>query len=153
MKTSTIGAHSEIRIWTDGRIFCSVFDGDITPQHITEYERIQSDFARAAPGKIVSVSFVRGGSPNVSEEVRTASLQFFGRTKAYTHCGVVVLETPGMLGVILRSVLTGILFVARTPYPFRLFGSADVAETWLNEVDGLSRVDRQTLARLMRSAE
>jgi hypothetical protein len=153
MTPYNIGPNNEIQVWAEGRIFVAVFDGDVEAAMVAQYARIQREFAASKRAKIIPLTFIRGGVPNVSEEIRDVSVAFFEGAKAYTECGAVVLEAPGMLGGILRSVVTGILLIARMPCPYRIFGTCDPAVAWLREVGSLPPADVAVLTRLVRAAD
>lgn len=149
MKETTIGPHAEIRILSEGRVFVAVFDGDVDANMVRQFARTQAGFAEEARRPILTFSLIRGGSPNVSEEIRDASARFLKNAMAYTEASAIVLDVPGMLGVIIRSVVTGILLVARTPYSSKVLAHQADAEVWLRRVSTFDSADSDALKRLL----
>ena len=140
-------------MWWEGRLFVAVFDGDVSGPMVRRYALIQGKAADAAPGqKLIPLTFVRGGSPSVDEDVRRESADFLNAAERYTDVSAVVMSVPGMLGTIIRGVLTGILMVARTPYALRVFSSGAEAAEWLGAEARLDSAEVATLAKLIRAA-
>ena len=103
------------------------------------FEIQQAHLARAVasdPGKVAFMCVVAPTAEPPDDEVRSASANMItahGSNLAGTAC---VIEGSGFRAAITRTVLSGIVFVIRTPSPIRLFESVEQAAPWLGQMFG-----------------
>jgi hypothetical protein len=83
------------------------------------------------PGKTAFMCVVEPTSEPPDEDVRKASSKMIADHGKDLRCTACVIEGAGFRGAITRSVLSGIVFLVRTPTPLKMFESVDSASRWI----------------------
>lgn len=98
-----------------------------------------SQLARAverAPGKVAFMCVVSPTAEPPDDAERSASAKMISVHGSKLSAVACVIEGSGFRAAITRTVLSGIVFIIRTPSPIRLFESVELAVPWLSGVLG-----------------
>ena len=91
-------------------------------------------------GTAAFVCVVQEGTPDPDEDVRKASSEMIAGHGASLAGVACVIEGSGFRAAITRTVLTGIVLLARAPAPTKFFENVQGAATWLGTRIGKERV-------------
>jgi hypothetical protein len=89
------------------------------------------DCVRRRPGGTAFMCVVESTSEPPEEDVRKASSQMIVDHGKNLKCTACVIEGAGFRGAITRSVLSGMLFLVRSPTPVKMFESVASASRWI----------------------
>lgn len=136
---------SGFHIATHGRV---VLVRAIPPPSPDSVQALEAALRRTArqegeAGLLITYDFSRftGNLPDSEMRARMSSLI----REAGLFGMAVVLDRHGFFGSAVRSVVTGVLMVARPPFPVRVFSDADEACGWLCEQTKRSPIDAAAL--------
>jgi hypothetical protein len=76
--------------------------------------------AREQPGGIFILTLVRAQAPPPDPEARAIMVRLLKDGKSYIRAVAVVIEGKGFRASMVRSVVTGLTFLARSPFPHRV---------------------------------
>ncbi len=91
-------------------------------------------------GSAAFICIVQEGTPDPEDDVRKASADMISSHGANLAAVACVIEGSGFRAAITRTVLTGIVFLARNPSPTKFFENVQGATTWLGTRIGKERV-------------
>ncbi|MEP7119317.1 MAG: hypothetical protein ABJE95_00170 [Byssovorax sp.] len=94
------------------------------------------DVAKRHPGEAIYVNVIRGAVPPPSDDVRR-ELVAMVRTGAGAFRGVAILALGNaFVGSLVRSVVAGMLMIARPAFPMKVFGELTEATDWIGTLGG-----------------
>jgi len=88
------------------------------------------------PGKVSFMCVVEGKAEPPDEAERKASAAMITSLGADLFGVACVVESQGFRAAITRTVLSGVLFLVRSPAPIKLFDNVPVAAHWLSRCAG-----------------
>ena len=116
-----------------GPICISVWDTQPTPV-LFEIQRSQlASSVLANPGRQSFLCVVSNSAPPPEQEIRNASAKMITTHGQKLSACACVIEGSGFRSAITRTVLTGIVLLARTPAPVHFFESVASASLWLEK--------------------
>jgi hypothetical protein len=101
---------------------------------VERLERTNPERVKAHPERISTVHIVAegsGGGP--TPEARDALNTMHARYGHTVGCAAVVIERGGLMGLAVRSAVTGMLMLAPKHYRVKVFDHVDEAAPWLTE--------------------
>jgi hypothetical protein len=94
------------------------------------------EVAKRHPGEAVYVNVIRGAVPPPSDDVRR-ELVAMVRTGAGVFRGAAVIALGNaFVGSLVRSVVSGMVMVARPAFPMKVFGEVTEATDWIGGLGG-----------------
>jgi hypothetical protein len=108
-----------------------LFHGKVTTSDIDMMERLGDAWFAKNPGRLVELVVVFPSDARLSSEERTRMTQLMKRREKDRIASATVILAEGLTGAVHRSVLTGLLLLARPPHPIKIFGTTKAAVTWL----------------------
>ena len=88
--------------------------------------------------KMSSVHIVAGGAGPPQPDAKDALVEMNERLADSVACGAVVMERGGIVGVALRSAVTGIIIMAPKHYRIKVFDALEPCAPWVVEHHGKS---------------
>jgi hypothetical protein len=117
---------------------------------VERLERTNPERVKAHPERISTVHIITEGSSGTpTPEARDALNAMHARYGHTVGCGAVVIERAGLMGVAVRSVVTGMMMLAPKHYRVKVFDRVDDAAPWLAENHARSTGVEVTLTDLL----
>lgn len=120
-------------------------------EDILAWHQLGKSMARAFPEGSACVSVVVRGTPNFTEDVRSATIKMAADSGIFPMGFAHVISMPGFAGLAVRSFVQTVLVLARNPSPSKVFGDAQAASAWL--APRMRETDAGDLARTIRDFE
>jgi hypothetical protein len=145
MMTRAVGSETKAPEWDVGHCASGLFVGSVGPVCLAlwqtkptrELVAIQRAHLARAVGKdprhVAFVCAVAASAHAPDEAERVASSQMINEHGPNLAAVACVIEGTGFRAAITRTVLSGMVFVVRSPSPIRLFDSVAAATPWLAE--------------------
>lgn len=120
-------------ILTRGRLLCLIAHTELGPSAWQSSTPVVESIAAASAGRVQSL-FLLEEFPLLAPPEARAQAEVYARTVGqYLSKSAVVIEGGGLRTAFVRSVITGMAVLSRSPYPRRIFGNITDALYWLNE--------------------
>lgn len=116
-------------IWR--RLGVHVFQGKITTDDMTLMERAGDTWLSRNPGRVVELSIIFPSDAKMTSEERSRMVEVIKRWDGVRDAAGTVILAEGLLGAMHRSVLTGMLMLARPPHPAKVFSAVRDATRWI----------------------
>lgn len=116
-------------IWR--RFGLHLFHGKITLEDMDRMERVGDSWLARNPGRVVELSVIFPSDAKMTSEERTRMVQIIKRWDRVRDAAGTVILADGLLGAMHRSVLTGMLMLARPPHPAKVFSELRSATRWI----------------------
>lgn len=116
-------------IWR--RFGLHVFQGKITLDDMNRMEQVGDSWLAKNPGRVVELSVIFPSDAKMTSEERTRMVQIIKRWDNVRDAAGTVILADGLLGAMHRSVLTGMLMLARQPHPAKVFSDIGGATRWI----------------------
>lgn len=134
-----------------GNVCIALWRKKPTPERFEIQRACLEAAVKKTPGKIVFLCLVEAGTEPPDENIRKASSAMITGHGANLKAVAIVVEGTGFKAAISRTVLSGIVFLIRTPSPIKYFESAASGAAWLAQfvpIGSLSNfVEQVELAR------
>jgi hypothetical protein len=119
----------ETGIWR--RFGVHVFEGRLTVEHMDRLEAHGDEWNRKNPGRVVEMVIIYPSEARMTSQERARMMQLMKRWESQRVAAATVILAEGLTGAMHRSVLTGMMMIARPPHPAKVFGSVREAIMWL----------------------
>jgi hypothetical protein len=119
--------------------------GALTRDAVDATRRLQLEALEARPLGMGFLLDAAGDIPLPDSDVRGYASTMAAKHSDGLAVHVTIIEESGFRGSAVRSALTGIFFVARTPYPRHVVASVDLAQPHLAKVLGADAPSLETL--------
>ena len=119
-----------------GPVCIALWRSKPTPQLIEVQVAHLARAVKRDPGKVAFMCVVAETAEPPEDAERAASVKMVNSHGANLAAIACVIEGAGFRAAITRTVLSGIVFLVRTPTPIRLFESVELATPWLGGVLG-----------------
>jgi len=118
MITRSLDADHAVVTWD--RVLIQVWRLGITPDAITDLERVARSYASEQPGgKISSISIIERTSPPPPEHVRKDLSRFYKNLAPQLHEAIIVAEGGGFRAALVRGVGVALSSLAPKSLPFK----------------------------------
>lgn len=111
----------------------SWFAGQPTIHHLRAFRSASRDLIKrsgALPGLLV-LDHDPAGKVDLSEQMRKEVKETLYSFNDHNVFGAVVIDADGIAGATIRALVSGVLLLARTKYPIKIFNGHAVAADWL----------------------
>jgi hypothetical protein len=119
--------------WTcvAGRFGVHLFQGRLTVGDMDRMDLIGAEWQRKNPGKRVELVIVLPSEERMDGQERSRMIRLIRRWEKERIASATVILAQGLIGAMHRSVLTGLMMVARPPHPAKVFGTIADAVAYL----------------------
>lgn len=119
--------------WTSvfGRFAIHVFEGRVTVEDMELLQTIGQQWNVKHPGKRVELVVVLPSDTRMSTEERARMARLIKLGEAHRAASATVILAEGILASMQRSMLTGMMMLAPSPHPTKVFGTLSDAGKWL----------------------
>jgi hypothetical protein len=114
-----------------GRFGVHLFQGHLSISDIDRLEMVGAEWHRQNPEKTVELVVVLPSSARMSSEERQRMVQVIRRWERKRIASATVILAEGLSGAVQRSILTGIMMLAPSPHPAKVFGTLEDAVAFL----------------------
>ena len=121
-------------LWLYRNIGINHWRADVSPESVTKLAALVPDRIRESPHGVTSIHWLDAGVSLPNAEVRAILSDIMVRYPDHVKAVGAVIETEGFAASALRSVVTGIMLVAPTAIPVRVFGNLADLAAWLPDV-------------------
>lgn len=126
--------------------------GDGTEETMKACGEQLAELAKTNPQGVVFVLIVRLGAPMPSSGARAEAVKFIKDLSESFQAWATVVDGTGFFAGMARSVMVGVLALARRSFPSKAFGNIDAAAGWLGDVatsaDGVAHTRSDVMAAL-----
>ncbi len=109
-----------------------VWDGAVALESVQRWRRQIESLVRAAPGRVVYLSYERSGFQMPSDPVRKLIADTLRTVDGRLAACAVVLPGHSFASAAVRALVSGISMVARPKSPLRCLASVDEAHAWVS---------------------
>jgi hypothetical protein len=119
--------------WTSvfGRFALHLFEGRVTLDDMDLMQSIGEHWNIKHPGKRVEMVVVLPSDTRMTVEERARMARLIKLGEAHRAASATVILAQGILASMQRSVLTGMMMLAPSPHPVKVFGSLHDAAHWI----------------------
>jgi hypothetical protein len=112
-------------------IFILIWRHDTTNEGIETLRHKLEHFGRSRPQGLGLVTIVEQEAPMPTSAVREKMAGLMADISKVLKCSAVVFEGTGFRAAAVRGVVTGLMLLARQPYPHKVFASMTDGCSWL----------------------
>jgi hypothetical protein len=119
--------------WTSvfGRFALHLFEGRVTLEDMDLMQSIGERWNSKHPGKRVELVVVLPSDARMTLEERARMARLIKLGEAHRAASATVILAEGILASMQRSVLTGMMMLAPSPHPAKVFGALHDAAHWI----------------------
>jgi hypothetical protein len=119
--------------WTSvfGRFAVHLFEGRVTLEDMELMQSIGEHWNVKHPGKRVELVVVLPSDTRMTPDERARMARLIKLGELHRQASATVILAEGILASMQRSVLTGMMMLAPSPHPSKVFGSLHDAARWL----------------------
>ena len=104
-----------------------------TPSAVMRVDRVLAARSKTLTHFVSAIHIVAPEAGAPDGEARTALIEMVQRRGERTACGAVVVERGGLLGLAVRSAVTGIIILAPKHYRVKVFETVETCAPWVSE--------------------
>jgi hypothetical protein len=130
-KATRLAESQEYSFWFYRNIRINHWRSDVTPAAARKLASLLPDIVRESPEGVTSIHWLDPGASLPNAEARKILSELMVRYPGHVKVVGAVLETQGFAASAFRSAVTGIMLVAPTPIPVRVFGKGADLAAWL----------------------
>ena len=112
-------------------VYLTAWWGDTTVARLRRVGEIQTELARKWPKGFVALALIRSANANMPADVRAEAEKLSKEPATNLRAIAQVIYGAGFAAAAIRSVATGMVLVARSPRPTKIFSTLEDAATWL----------------------
>lgn len=119
--------------WTSvaNRFGVHLFEGQVTVSDMDRMQQVGDEWHRKNPGQLVEMAVVFPSDTRMTGDERSRMVQLIKHWEKHRVASATVILAGGMVGAMHRSVLTGMMMLAPSPHPAKVFATMTDATGWL----------------------
>ncbi len=112
-------------------VYITAWWGETTAARLKRVGEIQTELARKWPAGFVALALIRSSNANMPADARAEAEKLSKEPAMNLKAIAQVIYGSGFAAAAIRSVATGMVLIARSPRPTKIFGTLENAATWL----------------------
>ena len=112
-------------------VYITAWWGETTAARLRRVGEIQNELARKWPKGFVGLALIRSANATLSAEVRAEAEKLSTGASPNLKAIAQIIYGSGFVAAAIRSVATGMILLARSQRPSKIFGTLESGATWL----------------------